>query len=216
LSFLDSTEEQRCETSGFPCPGFEYKIIDPETGEEQPTGRPGEILVKSYNLMQGYYKKPAETAAAYDAEGWFHSGDMGYLRADGYLRFLGRYKDMLKIGGENVDPMEVEGYLLTMPGIRLAAVVGFPDPRLAEVAVAFVVADDTPAGKALDPAAVHEYCAGRIASFKAPKHVLVADDLPMTSTGKIQKVKLREEAAHRINASASVDVAVLATGGDGS
>ena len=141
-SFLDSTEEQRCETSGAPCDGFEIRIADPESGEEQPPGAPGEILVRSYNLMQGYYRKPEETAAAIDPEGWLHSGDLGYLREDGYLRFLGRCKDMLKVGGENVDPVEVEQLLLGHPAVREAAVVAYPDERLTEVGVAFVVAND--------------------------------------------------------------------------
>ena len=139
-SFLDSSEEQRCETSGYPCDGFEIRIADPETGEELPAGAPGEIQLRSYNLMQGYYRKPEETAAAIDADGWLRSGDLGYLREDGYLRFLGRTKDMLKVGGENVDPVEVEQLLLAHPGVREAAVVAYPDDRLTEVGVAFVVA----------------------------------------------------------------------------
>ena len=139
-SFLDSSEEQRCETSGYPCDGFEIRIADPESGEELPAGAPGEIQLRSYNLMQGYYRKPEETAAAIDADGWLRSGDLGYLREDGYLRFLGRTKDMLKVGGENVDPVEVEQLLLAHPGVREAAVVAYPDDRLTEVGVAFVVA----------------------------------------------------------------------------
>ena len=139
-SFLDSSEEQRCETSGYPCDGFEIRIADPESGAELPAGAPGEIQLRGYNLMQGYYRKPEETAAAIDADGWLRSGDLGYLREDGYLRFLGRTKDMLKVGGENVDPVEVEQLLLAHPGVREAAVVAYPDDRLTEVGVAFVVA----------------------------------------------------------------------------
>src|SRR5262249_5191669 len=103
------------------------------TGADQPAGVPGEILVRSYMTMQGYYGKPAETAQALDRDGWLHSGDMGVMREDGHLRFMGRYKDMLKIGGENVDPMEVEAFLMSLGGVNLAAVVSFPDARLAEV-----------------------------------------------------------------------------------
>src|SRR5215510_10533182 len=101
LSAFDSTEEQCVEASGYPAPGYEIKIIDPDTGREQPTATPGEILVRSYMVMQGYYRKPEETAAVIDSDGWMHSGDMGLIRHDGHLRFMGRYKDMLKIGGEN-------------------------------------------------------------------------------------------------------------------
>ena len=202
-SFLDSTEEQRCETSGYPCDGFEIRIVDPESGEERPAGAPGEILVRSYNLMQGYYRKPEETAAAIDPEGWLHSGDLGHLREDGYLRFLGRCKDMLKVGGENVDPVEVEQLLLEHPAVREAAVVGYPDERLTEVGVAFVVVDDRArANEAPDDEALVrdllEYGRGRIASFKLPRRVLLVEALPMTSSGKVRKAELRALAAARL------------------
>ena len=113
------------------------------------------------------------------------------MRSDGHLRFLGRYKDMLKIGGENVDPMEVEGFLMSHPAIRMAAVVGVPDARLSEVAVAFVQVEP---GSKLTEREVIEHCRGRVASFKTPRHIAFVDEFPMTSTGKIQKVKLRERA----------------------
>jgi fatty-acyl-CoA synthase len=195
LSALDSTEEQCTEASGFPAPGYEIRVVDPATGQDQPPDVPGEILVRSYMTMRGYYGKPAETAQALDREGWLHSGDLGIMRSDGHLRFVGRYKDMLKIGGENVDPMEVEAFLMSIAGINLAAVVSFPDPRLSEVGVAFVKREP---GHALTDAEVLAHCKGRIASFKIPRHVIFVDDFPMTSSGKIQKVKLREEALRRI------------------
>ena len=195
LSALDSTEEQCTEASGYPAPGYEIRIVEPQSGREEPPDVPGEILVRSYMTMRGYYGKPAETAQALDRDGWVHTGDMGVIRADGHLRFMGRYKDMLKIGGENVDPMEVEAFLMSHAGINLAAVVSFPDPRLAEVAVAFVRREP---GCALTDADVLAHCRGRIASFKIPRHVVFVDDFPMTSSGKIQKVKLREDALRRI------------------
>jgi fatty-acyl-CoA synthase len=195
LSALDSTEEQCTEASGFPAPGYEIRVVDPQTGRDQPPEVPGEILVRSYMTMQGYYGKPAETAQALDRDGWLHSGDMGIIRRDGHLRFMGRYKDMLKIGGENVDPMEVEAFLMGLAGVNLAAVVSFPDSRLSEVGVAFVRRE---AGHALTDADVLAHCKGRIASFKIPRHVIFVDDFPMTSSGKIQKVKLREEALRRL------------------
>ena len=177
--------------------------MDQETGAAQPAGSPGEILVRSYNLMQGYYRKPAETAAAVDADGWLHSGDLGYLREDGYLRFLGRCKDMLKVGGENVDPVEVEQLLLGHPGVREVAIVAYPDERLTEVGVAFVVAEDCANGGNRQDARgealardVLGYGRGRIASFKLPRHVLFIDKLPMTSSGKVRKAELRELARH--------------------
>ena len=218
-SFLDSSEEQRCETSGHPCDGFEIRIADPETGEKLPARTPGEILVRSYNLMQGYYRKPDETAAAIDSEGWLWSGDLGFLREDGYLRFLGRCKDMLKVGGENVDPVEVEQLLLAHPGVREAAVVAYPDERLTEVGVAFVVASDEGAAAPVagdgDGAAgerdvprealareILEFGRGRVASFKLPRHVLFVPELPMTSSGKVRKAELRERARAELGAGA--------------
>ena len=195
LSALDSTEEQCTEASGYPAPGYEIRVVDPQSGRDEPPDVPGEILVRSYMTMRGYYGKPAETAQALDRDGWVHTGDMGVIRADGHLRFMGRYKDMLKIGGENVDPMEVEAFLMSHAAINLAAVVSFPDPRLAEVGVAFVKCQP---GSALTDAEVLAHCKGRIASFKIPRHVIFVDDFPMTSSGKIQKVRLREEALRRI------------------
>ena len=194
IGSLDSTEDQSCEASGYPAPGYEIRVVDPASGCDRPVGEAGEILVRGYTLMRGYYDKPEATAAAIDAEGWMHTGDMGVLRADGHLRFVGRYKDMLKIGGENVDPMEVEAYLMSHPAINLAAVVSYPDPRLSEVGVAFVRREP---GAAVTEADVIAHCRGRIASFKIPRHVHFVDEFPMTSSGKIQKVRLREEALRR-------------------
>src|SRR2546430_5993771 len=127
--------------------------------------------------MRGYYGKPAETAQALDRDGWLHSGDMGIVRDDGHLRFMGRYKDMLKIGGENVDPMEVEAFLMSHPAIDVAAVVGLPDARLSEVAVAFV---QLAPGCTLVERAVIEHCRGRVASFKIPRHVVFVEDRKST------------------------------------
>lgn len=195
LTPLDATEEQRCEASGYPAPGYEIAVVDPATGQPCPPGVPGEIWVRGYMVMQGYYNKLEETAKTIDAEGWLHSGDMGYLRPDGHLRFMGRYKDMLKTGGENVDPMEVEGVLLGHPGIAQAAVVGLPDARLHEVPVAYVIPKS---GARLTSEDVIAYCRGKIAGFKVPRHVLLVEELPMTSSGKIQKAKLREAAKEQL------------------
>ena len=191
LSALDSTEEQCVEANGLPLPGCEVRVVDPATGLDLPVSVPGEILARNYMVTQGYYKKPEDTARALDQDGWFHTGDMGVMRPDGHLRFLGRYKDMLKIGGENVDPMEVEAFLMNHAAIKMAAVVGLPDARLSEIPVAFVQVES---GCTLTEREVIEHCRGRLASFKMPRHVALVDELPMTSTGKIQKVKLRERA----------------------
>ena len=197
MSDLDATDEQACETSGRACPGFELRVVDPETGRDRPVGVAGELWVRTRYMMQGYYGKPEETARALDTDGWFHTGDMALLRPDGYMRFVGRYKDMLKVGGENVDPMEVEGHLLRHPAVHEVAVVGYPDARLTEVAVAFVIPKD---GAAITGEALIAACRGRIASFKIPRHVFLVESLPTTSSGKIRKVDLREQARRLLGA----------------
>ena len=191
LSALDDDAPHRLETSGYPAPGYEFRVVDPETGLEVPDGAPGELRVRSYALMLGYYKKPRETAESYDEAGWFRTGDMGIRQADGYIRFLGRFKDMLKVGGENVDPMEVEGLLLEHPAVQQVAVVGLPDRRLSEVAVAFV---ERRPGVEAGEADILAYCRGTVASFKIPRRVFFLEEFPMTASGKIRKVELREEA----------------------
>jgi fatty-acyl-CoA synthase len=170
---------------------LEIRIIDPETGQAQPAGVAGELVVRGYTVMDGYWDKPEATAAAIDADGWMHTGDMGRLREDGWFVFMGRYKDMLKVGGENVSPAEVEAYLRTMDEIADAAVVAYPDQRLAEVPVAFVI---RAAGTNIDAATLVARMQGRIASFKIPRHILFVDSYPMTSSGKIRKIELRAEA----------------------
>jgi fatty-acyl-CoA synthase len=188
---LDDDERRRCESSGYPGLGYRVRIVEPETGADLPPNVPGEILVKGEFLMRGYYRKPEATAASYTADGWFRTGDCGCWLEDGYFRFLGRYKDMLKVGGENVDPMEVEGLLLEHPKVFQVAVVGLPDERLAEVPVAFVQAVE---GADLTEEEVLAACRGQVASFKLPRHVVFVEEFPMTASGKIRKVDLREEA----------------------
>jgi fatty-acyl-CoA synthase len=190
-SFLDSDVETRTTMSGWPLVGYEVKIVDPGSGAIQPPGQPGEICVRGYEVMQGYYKKPEETAKAIDSDGWLHTGDTGFMRADGCMRFLGRYKDLLKVGGENVDPTEVEGLLLEDPRINHVAVVGLPDERLAEVPVAFVIKET---GAVLTEQDVLDCLRNRIARFKIPRRVFFVDAFPMTGSGKIQKYMLREQA----------------------
>jgi len=197
LSSLDDSEEARFEASGHPGIGYESRIVNPETGQLCEVGEEGELQVRGRYLMQGYYRKPEETAATYTADGWFKTGDTAVWRPDGALRFLGRHKDMLKVGGENVDPMEVEGLLLNHPGIHQVAVVGCPDSRLSEVGVAYV---QKAAGASLSEEDVTGYCRGKIASFKIPRHVVFIAEFPMTASGKIRKVELRADAEERFQA----------------
>ena len=141
-SFQDSPKEDRCTTSGYPLPGYEMKVIDPDTGEQMPYDEMGELCVRGYAVMQGYYKKPEETAQAVDSQGWMHTGDCVVMRDDGTIRFFGRYKDQLKVGGENVDPAEVEQFLLAHPAVGKVQVIGVPDQRSSEVVCACVVPRD--------------------------------------------------------------------------
>ena len=120
---------------------YEFKVIDPDTGEEKTADQLGELLVRGYAVTEGYWDKPEATRETIDSEGWLHTGDMGTIRSDGMIVFLGRYKDMLKVGGENVSPAEVEAYLRKMSGIMDAAVVAYPDKRLGEVPVAYIIRD---------------------------------------------------------------------------
>jgi fatty-acyl-CoA synthase len=198
-SFLDTDEQTRVTMSGWPLNGYEVKVIDPATGDVQSPGVVGEICVRGYQVMQGYYRRPDETARTIDAGGWLHTGDSGLLRADGCLRFLGRFKDLLKVGGENVDPTEVESLLLEDARINHAAVVGVPDARLAEVPVVFVIRQP---GASLNEADVLSICRGRIAGFKIPRRVFFVDAFPMTGSGKVQKYLLRDDAQRRLAADA--------------
>ena len=193
-SSLDDSEELRYEASGYPALDYELRIQNLDTGELCGVGQEGELQVRGRYLMLGYYKKPTETAESYTDDGWFKTGDTCVWRADGAFRFLGRHKDMLKVGGENVDPMEVEGLLLDLPGVHQVAVVGCPDERLSEVAVAYV--ERLPGAEVTEEDVIGS-CRGKVASFKIPRHVVFVDAFPMTASGKIRKVELRADAKER-------------------
>lgn len=188
-SALDANLDQRSRSSGYPLPTVEIRVVDPATGAEVATGVQGEVLIRSSCNMMGYFDNPDATAKAIDGDGWLHTGDAGMIRPDGHLRVIGRYKDMLRIGGENVAPAEIEHLLLQMPGVARAAVLGCPDARLHEVAAAFIVPH---AGAVITREMVETFCRGKIASYKIPRQVILVGDLPMTPSGKIQKNLLRE------------------------
>jgi fatty-acyl-CoA synthase len=193
VSHVTNTVEQRTEASGYPMLDVELKVVDPLTGEPQAPDVPGELLCRSYTTMLGYYNNPEATAEVIDADGWLHSGDLARLRPDGHVVFMGRLKDMLKVGGENVAPAEIEGRLRSLSGVVDVAVVGRPDTRLGEVPVAYVLAEP---GATLDTDELLGQLKGRVASFKVPRGIKVVEALPMTPTGKVRKVELRER-AHR-------------------
>lgn len=195
VSYPTETREQRIYSSGCPMNGIEYRVGDTETGALLPPGEPGQLMVKGYTVMQGYYEKPEATAASFNEDGWFLTGDMAKLREDGRYVFLGRYKDMLKVGGENVSPAEIEARLMSLDGVAAVAIVGYPDPRLHEVAVAYIVRS---AKGNLTEEDVLSDLRGQVASFKIPRHVLFVDEFPMTPSGKVQKVKLRARALEQL------------------
>ena len=188
LTPQDANLEQRCAASGYPLPGVELRVINPDTQQPVATGEVGEIQVRSYSRMIGYHNQPEATEQVFDQEGWYKSGDAGILRADGHVRFVVRLKDMLKVGGENVSPAEIEGLIATLAGVEYVAVVGKQDPRLSEVPVAFIVS--APSGPKLAEQII-SHCKGKIASFKIPVECYFVEALPMTPTGKIQKELLR-------------------------
>jgi fatty-acyl-CoA synthase len=187
----DDPLRARLETSGFPFPGVELRIVDPETGADLPAGNDGEILMRGPMRFVRYHDDPEATRLAIDDEGWFHSSDLGRLDDDGRIAFVGRLKDMLKVGGENVAAAEVETFLLTHPDVEIAQVVGAPDARYTEVPAAFV---QLRAGAQVGEQELIEHCLGRIATFKVPRYVRFVDEWPMSGT-KIQKFKLRERIA---------------------
>jgi fatty-acyl-CoA synthase len=181
--------EQRATTSGRPFRGIEVVAKDLETGAVLPPGASGELCIRGYCLFEGYYRDPAKNAEAFDGEGFFHTGDLGFVDADGYVAYRGRIKDMLKVGGENVAAVEIESFLGTHPAVLLAQVVSAPDEKYGEVPAAFV---QLRPGAEASADELIAFCTGRIASFKVPRHVRFVDEWPMSAT-KIQKFRLREQ-----------------------
>ncbi len=194
LCSLDDSEYTRCETSGYACLGYEIRVVNPDTNLIQPTGMPGELQVRGHSLMLGYYKKPKETNDCYTNDGWFKTGDTVVRLENDYIRLIGRYKDMIKVGGENVDPMETEGLLIEHAGVRQVAIVGIMDSVLNEVPVAYV---QLAFGHKLSENDLIQFCAGKVASYKIPKFVVFVNEFPMTASGKIKKAELRADAQDR-------------------
>ncbi|MEN6643021.1 MAG: AMP-binding protein [Armatimonadia bacterium] len=193
----DDDAEHKATTIGRKHPHVEVKVINPETGEEVGPNIPGEICCRGYNLMKGYYNMPEETAKVLEKDGWLHSGDLVTYDEDGYFKIVGRLKDMIIRGGENIYPREIEEFLYTVPGIKDAQVVGVPDQKYGEVVGAFVTLHD---GADLTEEDVQDACRARMARYKAPRYVFFVDEFPQTASGKIQKFKLREMAAELIGA----------------
>jgi fatty-acyl-CoA synthase len=186
----DDPLDKRVGTVGRVHPHVEVKVADPESGETLGRGETGELCTRGYSVMLGYWEDPERTAEAIDPDGWMHTGDLATMDAEGYLAIVGRSKDMVIRGGENVYPREIEEFLYTHPAIADVQVIGVPDERYGEELMAWVIASP---GKTLDPEEVRDFCRGKIAHFKVPRYVKLVDAFPMTVTGKVQKYKMREE-----------------------
>jgi fatty-acyl-CoA synthase len=192
LARLDDPREVVVSGRGRPVADFEVMVADTVTGRALPAGQEGEVCVRGHPVMQGYYRKPEATAAVMDADGWFHTGDLGVLDADGYLAITGRKSDMFIVGGANAYPAEIEIALSEHPAVKQAYVVGVPHARLGEVGFAFVERRGE-----LSEDEVKAFCKRRLADYKVPRFVHFVDDWPLTATGKIQRFRLKEQAAER-------------------
>ena len=177
-------------TSGRAIPDTEVLCVDPE-GNEVPRGESGEVVVRGYNVMLGYFEDEQQTREAIDADGWLHTGDIGVMDERGYLRITDRMKDMFIMGGFNCYPAEIEGLLFEHPQIAQVAVIGIPDERMGEVGMAFVVPEP---GAQPTAEAVIAWSREHMANYKVPRRVELVDDLPLNASGKVQKFVLREKA----------------------
>ncbi|HUC26907.1 MAG TPA: AMP-binding protein [Streptosporangiaceae bacterium] len=189
----DAPMDRRAETLGTPLPQTEVKVADLVTGRPVPRGEVGELRARGYLVMRGYHDAPEATAQAIDTDGWYHTGDLGSMDAEGYLRIEGRVKDMIIRGGENIYPREIEDVLFAHPAVAEVAVVGVPDEKWGEVVAAYIRL--APGQSEPSPDELRAYCRDRLAAFKTPLHWLFVEDFPLTPSGKIQKFKLRENFA---------------------
>ncbi|MEP4648551.1 MAG: AMP-binding protein, partial [Ilumatobacter sp.] len=183
------TIEHRTESVGVVHPHVEIRVCDPATGDTIARGETGEFCTRGYSVMQGYWNDPDRTAAAIDADGWMHTGDLAVMDDDGYVNIVGRIKDMVIRGGENVYPREVEEFLYTHPAVEDVQVIGVPDARYGEELMAWI---KPKTGATIDLETMRAFCQGRIAHYKVPRYLRLVDEFPMTVTGKIRKVEMRE------------------------
>jgi fatty-acyl-CoA synthase len=191
----DDTLENRCGTVGKVMPHTEIKVVDPTTGRTVVRGEPGEFLARGYAVMRGYWNDPERTADSIDQQRWMHTGDLATMDEQGYVRVVGRIKDMVIRGGENVYPREIEEFLYTHPKVADVQVIGVPDERYGEELMAWVVLRS---GEQCTDEEIREFCRGQIAHFKIPRYVKFVESYPMTVTGKVQKFKMRETAVQEL------------------
>ena len=189
MTLADDPLEKRVETVGRAGPHLEVKIID-EEGAIVPAGQPGDICTRGYAVMKGYWDDPGRTAETVDSDGWLHSGDLGVMDGEGYVSVVGRLKDMIIRGGENIYPREIEEFLFTHPGIQDAKVVGVSDEKFGEEVCVWVQLKEN---EDLSEGEIRAFCKDHIAYFKVPRYIRIVDEFPMTVTGKVQKFKMREQ-----------------------
>ena len=193
----DDSLDRRVSTVGRVGPHLEVKVVDPETGRTVPRGTPGELCTRGYSVMSGYWNQPDKTAEAVDPAHWMHTGDLAVMDADGYLAITGRIKDMVIRGGENIYPREIEEFLYTHPDILDAQVIGVPDAKYGEELMVWVrLREDA---KELTAESLREFCTGKLAHYKIPRYVHIVDEFPMTVTGKVRKIEMRERSAELLD-----------------
>ena len=186
---VDSPMEKRVGTVGSVHPHVQVKIIDPDTGKICSVGEAGELCTRGYSVMLGYWENPEGTESAIDSKGWMHTGDTAVMDEDGYVNIVGRIKDMIVRGGENVYPVEIEDFLMAHEDIEAVQVTGVPDPKYGEEIIAWISLKE---GKKLSEDDIKEFCKGKVAHYKVPRYIRFGNDFPMTVTGKVQKYKMRE------------------------
>jgi len=192
---IDDTLEHRCTTVGQVMPYTEIKIVDPHTGHIQPRGVAGEFQARGYSVMRGYWNEADKTSGAIDQALWMHTGDLATMDEEGYVRIVGRIRDIVIRGGENIYPREIEEFLYAHHAISDVQVIGVPDDRYGEQLMAWIIVKD---GETLDEQGVRDFCSGRIAHFKIPHYIKFVDQFPVTVTGKIQKFRMREQAIEEL------------------
>jgi fatty-acyl-CoA synthase len=198
---VDDELERRTASIGRVHPHVEVKVVDPLTGETLERGETGEFCTRGYSVMLGYWDEPEKTAEAIDADGWMHTGDLAEMREDGYCNIVGRIKDLVIRGGENVYPREIEEFLYAHPDIEDVQVIGVPDQEYGEELCAWIKLRE--GADPLDADALRAFATGKLAHYKIPRYVMLVDEFPMTVTGKIRKVQMREESAARLGLSSA-------------
>ncbi|MBT8305908.1 MAG: AMP-binding protein, partial [Maribacter sp.] len=188
--------EKQISTVGFAHPHLEIKIIDPDTGLIVPLGTTGELCTRGYSVMLGYWENEEQTKAAIDPARWIHTEDLATMDEEGYINIVGRIKDMIIRGGENIYPKEIEEFLYTHPKVSDVKVIGVPDAKYGEVVMAWIKLKE---GESATAEEFAEFCKGKIAHFKVPKHFKFTEHFPMTVTGKIRKVEMREISIKELN-----------------